>query len=502
MAHTPHLQPPGAMGGGVNDETPSTTAATPHTRAPRPSVGGYVLGSRLGRGAFSSIYKTHDMDGSPAAIKVIKQTGGQWDKVRREIRVMQDIGAHPAVLSLLDVVDDGQHLALVLPRANGDLCEAIMRDGVFDETNASRVLRQVGHGLRFIHMRGWAHRDLKPDNILTLEGGRVVIADFGLANSLQHGQLLRTPCGTRAYAAPEVILHHEYQGQAADVWSLGVLLHVMVKGEFPWEYASHESQLFRAYSRGETLGLCPPWFSHECTSLIRSMLTINVQDRATMDDVLAHPWMNDDMKEGTDEVTEHDGQGEQHDACDDTQEDEEQQCVKQHDEQQCVKRESSSMMSMTSDEVESVLPPYETTLAPPSIHGDSEDGDLHAPLLDVGKQSAAAVSDGLSKPIMSVIFLALFACGCVAVTLAAEVFSWHLDHIKMPLPTKWLSEHVDVELDVPLLAGTVALAGLVPAALALCQLFTMQQRNMKEMAHRLWVPKFANGQPDPMAQVL
>ena len=61
----------------------------------------------------------------------------------------------------------------------------------------------------------------------------VRLIDFGFA-ILSRGKL-RVPCGSPAYTAPEILLAHEYDGQLADVWSLGVLIYVMLAGRFPFQ---------------------------------------------------------------------------------------------------------------------------------------------------------------------------------------------------------------------------------------------------------------------------
>ena len=61
----------------------------------------------------------------------------------------------------------------------------------------------------------------------------VRLIDFGFA-ILSRGKL-RVPCGSPAYTAPEILLAHEYDGQLADIWSLGVLIYVMLAGRFPFQ---------------------------------------------------------------------------------------------------------------------------------------------------------------------------------------------------------------------------------------------------------------------------
>ena len=71
---------------------------------------------------------------------------------------------------------------------------------------------------------------------LPLHRCNVRLIDFGFA-ILSRGKL-RVPCGSPAYTAPEILLAHEYDGQLADIWSLGVLIYVMLAGRFPFQVHS------------------------------------------------------------------------------------------------------------------------------------------------------------------------------------------------------------------------------------------------------------------------
>ena len=93
--------------------------------------------------------------------------------------------------------------------------------------------------MEYCHSLKIIHRDLKPENILLdKENNCIKISDFGLATLLSHSdEKLSDTCGTTSYLAPEIIKESGeifpsggYQGQAADVWSAGVILYNMVSG--------------------------------------------------------------------------------------------------------------------------------------------------------------------------------------------------------------------------------------------------------------------------------
>ena len=86
-----------------------------------------------------------------------------------------------------------------------------------------------------MHKVGIVHRDLKPENLLLDSKRQIKIADFGLSNIYENGQLLKTACGSPCYAAPEMIAGKPYYGLKSDIWSTGVILYAMLAGYLPFE---------------------------------------------------------------------------------------------------------------------------------------------------------------------------------------------------------------------------------------------------------------------------
>ncbi|KAJ9509440.1 hypothetical protein QJQ45_001866 [Haematococcus lacustris] len=141
---------------------------------------------------------------------------------------------------------------------------------------------------------GVCHRDLKLENIL-LDGRhapQVKICDFGYSKSDQDSNPKST-VGTPAYIAPEVLRHLEYDGQAADVWSCGVTLYVMLVGAYPFEDPA-EPNNFRSIMQRITAAqyVFPPGLrlSVECLDLVARMLRPDPSHRITVEGIRAHPW--------------------------------------------------------------------------------------------------------------------------------------------------------------------------------------------------------------------
>ncbi|NXY92612.1 NUAK2 kinase, partial [Alcedo cyanopectus] len=114
------------------------------------------------------------------------------------------------------------------------------------------------------------------------------IADFGLSNVYQQDKLLQTYCGSPLYASPEIINGRPYKGPEVDSWSLGVLLYILVHGTMPFDGHDYKT-LVKQITSGEYRE--PTKLSDAC-GLIRWMLMVNPERRATIEDIATHWWVN------------------------------------------------------------------------------------------------------------------------------------------------------------------------------------------------------------------
>lgn len=102
---------------------------------------------------------------------------------------------------------------------------------------AKSLLHQIIRGLSCIHSRGIAHRDIKLENILVkTEAGvfKPVIVDFGLSKLFLTNERSTQSYGSLLFSSPEIILKGQSHTVMTDMWSLGVLLHVLLSGLFPF----------------------------------------------------------------------------------------------------------------------------------------------------------------------------------------------------------------------------------------------------------------------------
>ncbi len=86
------------------------------------------------------------------------------------------------------------------------------------------IVRQVLLGLQYLHSRNICHRDIKPSNLILDDKGTLKIVDFGFA--IKSEGKLKNICGTLNYMAPELLkLGQDYDGAAADIWAVGIVLY-------------------------------------------------------------------------------------------------------------------------------------------------------------------------------------------------------------------------------------------------------------------------------------
>ncbi|XP_006759012.1 PREDICTED: serine/threonine-protein kinase MARK2 [Myotis davidii] len=169
----------------------------------------------------------------------------------------------------------------------GDLREHLQTYGRMTEREARAAFRQLVSALHYCHHKGIAHRDLKPANILFDTNNFIKLADFGFAKEMK-GQNLSTFCGTMYYLAPE-IFKQDYDGCKADVWSLGVTLYKMVMGKVPFRGKNFVRQREKILAGKFKV---PHFLGRQGQSFLNKLLTVDPNQRPTMEEVMEDPWLN------------------------------------------------------------------------------------------------------------------------------------------------------------------------------------------------------------------
>jgi len=218
-------------------------------------------------------------------------------RLKREVEIMSRLH-HPNIIQFIEVFEDPDHLMMVMEYCPGkELFDVILARKFFKEDDAKPIFAQVARALYYLHSLNIIHRDIKPENILISDkpdlatGGLVAkLLDFGLSKNAGAGSEAKTFVGTPCYLAPEV----EYTskglggtyGLAADCWSLGAVLYVMLVARFP--------EFEQDFAGKVVVKLAPSLWnnvSSEAKDLIRSLMNTNPNARLTMYGVLQHPWL-------------------------------------------------------------------------------------------------------------------------------------------------------------------------------------------------------------------
>ncbi|XP_035268295.1 serine/threonine-protein kinase 17A [Anguilla anguilla] len=260
-----------------------------------------IPGKELGRGKFAVVKKyVEKQTGKEYAAKFMRKRRKGQDcrlEIVHEIAVLELATASPWVINLHQVYETASEMILVLEYAAGgeifNQCVA-EREEAFKEGDVKRLMRQILEGVAFLHRSNVVHLDLKPQNILLTSVdplGDIKIVDFGLSRMVSSTQELREIMGTPEYVAPE-ILNYEPISTATDMWSIGVLAYVMLTGTSPFlgddkqETFLNISQINISYTEEELEGLEQP-----AIEFMKSLLIKEPQNRATAEECLQHPWL-------------------------------------------------------------------------------------------------------------------------------------------------------------------------------------------------------------------
>ncbi|CAN6481155.1 unnamed protein product [Victoria cruziana] len=254
----------------------------------------YLLGEQLGWGQFGVIKSCSDkLTGEVLACKSIAKdrlvTLEDVRSVKLEIEIMSRLSGHPNIVDLKAVFEEEDYVHLVMELcAGGELFHRIDKHGAFSESDAAVLFKQLMEVVMYCHDKGVVHRDLKPENILlatTDKSAPIKLADFGLATYIRPGQCLNGIVGSPFYIAPEVLAGG--YNQAADVWSAGVILYILLSGVPPF-WGKTKSKIFDAVRAADVWFLSDPWdrISASAKDLIMGMLCRDPRQRLTAAQVL------------------------------------------------------------------------------------------------------------------------------------------------------------------------------------------------------------------------
>jgi len=277
----------------------------------------FIISKELGRGAYGEVRLCFTRGTcNRFAMKIISkknfslvgtQANAFNQQIESECSILRALD-HPCIIRLFEVFDTTQAVYIVMELVEGgELFDRVVAQGQLDEKTTKFLFRQMCLGVKYLHDRSITHRDLKPENVLLVQPETnetiIKITDFGLSRFINETSLMKTFCGTPNYLAPEVLAtrgESSYTNKV-DVWSLGVILYICLVGYPPFSSSESGKPMNDQIING--LYTFPDEFwsdvSDSVKDLIRKMMCIDPVRRLTIDEVLQHPWLNDDVENTT-----------------------------------------------------------------------------------------------------------------------------------------------------------------------------------------------------------
>ena len=256
--------------------------------------------NKLGEGGFSDVYRVKSKrDGSEYAVKIMEKAGMHKDDVEsvyEEVRIMKLL-QHPNIVKFIDFFDEGGKMYVVLEFLQGGaLFDRVVERSKYSEGDARDLIYIFLTTLKFCHDHDIVHRDIKPENLLLASESNdfdVKIADFGLSAHVPKGKTLQQVCGTPQYLAPEMLGKNVAYSKPVDMWAVGCIAFILLGGYQPFDDPNDNlKEIYNQIRKGKfefKYGF--KRVSNEAKELIRALLTVNPQERMTVEQALAHPWV-------------------------------------------------------------------------------------------------------------------------------------------------------------------------------------------------------------------
>lgn len=247
--------------------------------------------SEIGSGSYGIVYKVIKKDTKiQYAMKCLSKfklkKNHMLDYAISEIDIMKEL-SHPFILKLFYSFSNDASIYLISEFCeNGDL-QSRLNKGRVSELEAKFYIAEIVLGLEYLHSKDVIYRDLKPGNILVDIEGHIRLADFGLARLLDEKMnVISTIVGSPAYMSPEVITR-ERLSKAADLYSLGVVMHEILTGNIPFS----EFDCVKLFAQiKESKFTIDNSLGKEAQDLVRKLLNRKPILRPNIQDIKLHPF--------------------------------------------------------------------------------------------------------------------------------------------------------------------------------------------------------------------
>lgn len=219
---------------GLSREIPEEHGGAPAVVATGAQWGGFTLLARVGHGGFGEVYRAWDPHlQREVALKLLLPGAvsgeAEFEAMLREARALASV-RHPNIVPVYGIDRHDGRVGFWTDFVRGKTLSVLVGEqGTFGAREAALIGLDVARALSAVHRAGLLHRDIKAENVMREEGGRILLMDFGLS-ALEQRQT--NIAGTPNYMAPE--LFEGGKGTiASDIYAMGVLLYFLVAGDYP-----------------------------------------------------------------------------------------------------------------------------------------------------------------------------------------------------------------------------------------------------------------------------
>jgi MAP/microtubule affinity-regulating kinase len=262
----------------------------------------YEIGEVLGKGAYAIVKIVRNkITNMKFAMKVYEKenlnSNSKKTCVFREIQILKKIN-HKNIAKLIEVINTEKQILIVQELIEGiSLREYYNNEiryqkgiSIHKENIFKIIFRQIFDAMDYLHKHGMAHRDIKLENILIKKNYEIKIIDFGFGMYNPENKPQKFFCGTPNYMPPEIAEKKPYNGQLADMWSLGILVYKIFCADFPFK-GKDEKELYKSIKIGKfTFANYTPEYAKQ---IINSLVVQDPNKRITCEDVLNSDWLRE-----------------------------------------------------------------------------------------------------------------------------------------------------------------------------------------------------------------
>lgn len=229
--------------------------------------------------------------------------------VKNEISIMKEL-SHRNIIKVVDYSEEAEYtladgrsmevyyIALELAQ-NGEIFDYIAESGRFSENLANYYFHQLVEALESMNEKGISHRDIKPENILLDKNYDIKLTDFGFAEYATTSSVRK---GTSGYMSPEMHEKTEFCTKPVDIFALGVVLFIMIKGAPPFTASKYTDQHYKLFiTNPERFFKChfrkfkDDFPSSALIDILSKMLNPDPENRITLEEIKTSTWYSEPL---------------------------------------------------------------------------------------------------------------------------------------------------------------------------------------------------------------